>query len=189
MSKVTVILLKIRKKQHYQLLALIGIGVMMYISYEISHKVLLERMANLSESSEVRMTIYRVVIEAIKDNLWLGYGYGTFSESFNLYRDESLNRMLVLAHNTYLENIFELGLPAFLALFLSFLGLFIICIKGIMRRQRNWIYSLAGATATLLVAIHALSDFSLQMPAVAMTYSLVMGAACAQSISDRKSQD
>jgi len=40
-----------------------------------------------------------------------------------------------------------------------------------------------GISATVLVGIHSYFDFSLQMPAVAMTYACIMGIACAQSYS------
>ena len=54
------------------------------------------------------------------------------------------------------------------------------------RRRRDAVYPCIGFAATTLVAAHSLVDFSLQIPAVALTYSLLMGAACAQSWSTRK---
>jgi len=36
-----------------------------------------------------------------------------------------------------------------------------------------------------LIALHAAADFSLQVPAVAATYAMIMGAACAQCWSTR----
>jgi hypothetical protein len=41
---------------------------------------------------------------------------------------------------------------------------------------------------TILIGFHALFDFSIQIPAVAMTYSFLMGIACAGS-SRRKQSD
>ena len=35
--------------------------------------------------------------------------------------------------------------------------------------------------ASVLVGVHAMVDFSLQLPAVALLYALIMGVACAQS--------
>jgi hypothetical protein len=36
------------------------------------------------------------------------------------------------------------------------------------------------AACSVLVAVHSLVDFSLEMPANAATYALLLGAACAQ---------
>jgi O-antigen ligase len=87
------------------------------------------------------------------------------------------------AHNTWLENGFELGIPASLALFAALLGIALTCWRGVQRRHRDWVYPAAGVGASVLVGVHALVDFSLQIPAVAMLYALVMGIACAQSYS------
>ena len=40
-----------------------------------------------------------------------------------------------------------------------------------------------SVAASVLVALHALLDFSLQLPAVAVLYACIMGVACAQSYS------
>jgi hypothetical protein len=38
------------------------------------------------------------------------------------------------------------------------------------------------AACSVLVAVHALVDFSLEMPANAATYALLLGAGCAQAL-------
>ncbi|MEE8430492.1 MAG: prepilin-type N-terminal cleavage/methylation domain-containing protein [Candidatus Desulfatibia sp.] len=65
-------------------------------------------------------------------------------------------------------------------------GLGLTCVFGIRRRQRDWVYPSVGVAATILVVIHSLVDFSLQIPAVAITYACIMGVACAQSYSSRQ---
>jgi len=59
-----------------------------------------------------------------------------------------------------------------------------ICMRGVWVRRRHWIYPALGVAATALVGIHALVDFSLQIPAVAYLYALMMGGAVAQSKSN-----
>ena len=87
------------------------------------------------------------------------------------------------AHNTWLENAFELGVPAALALYLALGGLVMTCLRGVTRRHRDWVYPATGVAASVLVGLHALLDFSLQLPAVAILYACIMGIACAQSYS------
>jgi O-antigen ligase len=88
---------------------------------------------------------------------------------------------VIQAHNTYLENALELGVPAAAVLVLAVASLGVLCAVGVVRRNRDTIYPCVGLAATALVGVHAMVDFTLQTPAVAATYFMVMGAACAQS--------
>ena len=85
------------------------------------------------------------------------------------------------------KNLFELGWPAALILFACVAWLALICFRGLRSRGRDWVYPTTGLAATALVAMHALVDFSLQIPATAVTYAALMGAAVSQSFSSRRS--
>jgi hypothetical protein len=144
------------------------------------------RFDSITPEGEGRTMVYNLLAKANSENRWLGLGYGSFEESFRLYRDETISGLYDKAHNTYLENIFELGLFQAWALFLAILWLALVCLRGVWVRRRNWIFPAIGVAATVLVGAHALVDFSLQIPAVAFTYALIMGAAVAQSLPTRK---
>ena len=147
---------------------------------------IIDRLDATSLDNEGRFLVYDILYKANAENRWLGVGYGSFFKSFRLYRDESIIGYFDMAHNTYLENIFELGLLQASALFISIALVALICLRGIWVRRKNWIYPAIGFSASLLVGAHALVDFSLQIPAVAYTYALIMGAATAQAIPSRK---
>ena len=49
------------------------------------------------------------------------------------------------------------------------------------RRRRNVALPCAGLAACALVAVHSIVDFSLQTPAVAASFALLLGVALAQS--------
>lgn len=157
--------------------------------------ILVSRFEHLGANSADRLRVYQILWNAILDNPWLGYGYGSFEEAFPLYKTieiaGSKNIPLVwdYAHNTYLEIMFELGIPAALLLFLCFFKLVWTCLKGLFTRKRDLIFPAAGLAVTALVATHALVDFSIQIPAVAYTYALLMGASWAQSFSSRKGRN
>ncbi len=152
------------------------------LAFVLTSEVLLQRIDRLTMDSQGRADAYQLASVAISDNPVLGFGYGTFSDSFRLYRDDRLNKHFHRAHNTYLENAFELGWPAAAALLLCLAGLAALCWRGLRGRGRDWIYPATGLAASVLVGFHALFDFSLQMPAIAMTYACIMGVACAQSM-------
>ncbi len=151
------------------------------IAFYLTSEVLLDRINRTDITSEERLAVFANVDRGIADNPVLGFGYGTFASSFRFYDRNETPVHYDRAHNTWLEDTFELGLPAALALFLSILGLALICLRGIRRRHRDWIYPATGVAASVLVALHATVDFSLQLPAVAILYACIMGVACAQS--------
>jgi hypothetical protein len=90
-----------------------------------------------------------------------------------------------LSLSFYLENIFELGWPIAVILFLCVAWLTRRCFSGARNRGRDWVYPATGVAATVLVAIHSIVDFSLQIPGIAITYACILGVACAQSYSSR----
>ncbi|MGD8681891.1 MAG: O-antigen ligase family protein [Lysobacterales bacterium] len=155
------------------------------VAFFISNEILMQRFDDTEVDSQGRVFIYRDTVKGIADNPLLGYGYGAYEDAFHLYKSEDKVKNVDRAHNTYLEDIFELGLPAALCLFGAALGLLLTCLRGIARRERDWVYPAAGAGATVMVAVHATMDFGLQIPATAYLYALVMGVACAQSFSSR----
>lgn len=159
------------------------------VFFAVAGELLDQRLAATSLDREERPEVYELTLDAIEAAPMLGTGYGSFAEVFRFYRRDDIHNFYLKAHNTYLENALELGIPAALALFATFAGMAILTYRGLRRRQRAVIYPCTGFAATILVAVHSMVDFSLQIPAVAATYALLMGAACAQSWKTKSSQD
>jgi O-antigen ligase len=96
-------------------------------------------------------------------------------------RDAAIRGAYDKAHNTYLEDALEIGIPATALLLLS-LGIVLCrCVRGLARRNSGRMLAAIGAGAATLVGVHSLVDFSLQMPAVAVTFLMTLGLAAAQS--------
>jgi O-antigen ligase len=157
------------------------------IAFVLTSEVLLQRIDQITVDGNARIEVYGMTTDAIEDNPVLGFGYGTYADSFRLYRDDRLKAHFDKTHNTYLENIFELGWPAAGALFLCIAWLTLLCLMGAWNRGRDWVYPATGAAASVLVAVHSFFDFSLQMPGVAITYACILGVGCAQAFSSRSS--
>jgi O-antigen ligase len=155
------------------------------LAFYLTSEVLLDRINRTDITSEERVIVFENVRHGIGENPLLGFGYGTFADSFRLYDRVETPFHYDRAHNTWLENLFELGTPAALALFGALAGLALACLRGMRRRYRDWAFPATGVAASVLVGVHALLDFSLQIPAVAILYACIMGIACAQSWSSR----
>lgn len=148
-----------------------------------------ERLAATDLVVEQRPHVYLLTLQAIKAAPALGTGLGSFAEVFQFYRSPEVTSYFVRAHNTYLENVMELGVPAALALFAVFVGFAVVTFLGVRRRSFDGVYPCIGLAVTVQLAAHSLVDFPTQVPAITASYCLVMGAACAQSWSSRKPKD
>ena len=176
---------KIQKKSG--LLALVFLmALIAWLLFANSFDVLIKRLDRLDIESVGRANVNGLLNKAAAEPGFLGLGYGTFENSFRLYRDETINGFYDKAHNTYFENVFELGWVPAIALFLSIIWMALLCLRGVWVRRKNWIYPALGFASSVLVGSHAFTDFSLQIPAVAYTYALILGVGVAQSTSPHR---
>lgn len=144
-----------------------------------------DRLDSLSHDTEMRPKIDAALLRAIGDNDLTGTGLGSFAEIFPLYQPLTVVGFIDLAHDDYLENALELGVPAACLLFGAVLYLAGRCLAGVFRRRRDVIYPCAAVAATVLIGVHSALDFSMQIPAVAVTYAVLLGVGVAQSINSR----
>jgi len=144
----------------------------------------LARFENDGVEDAYRAQSWKVIVSGIETSPFLGHGFGTFPEAFPLYRDDRLpsRRFWDKAHNTYLELVLDTGIPATAVFLLGFAGLCAQCFKGLGRgyRERR-IFPAIGLAATVQVGAHSLIDFSMQIPAVAATYMVIIAIALTES--------
>ena len=153
--------------------------------FAVGGEITSERLRETDWGREERHQVYEMTLDRIRANPLLGTGYGTFADVFLAYRTENMRMPFDMAHNTYLENALELGVPAAALLLLSIGAALVRCIIGLRVRMRDTGFPVLGIGATALVGTHAFVDFSIQIPAVAITYAFILGLAVAQSWSAR----
>ena len=148
------------------------------------------RFALTGDAIAGRLAVYKLTIKGILLNPVLGVGFGAFADAFPIYRtvDTGFGGFWNAAHNIYLETAFGLGIPAAL-LFLTGLGW---CVRrvliGALTRRTQFSAPLAAASVSFVLLAHGLVDFSLQTPAIALTYAALLGFGCAQSWSRKEGQ-
>jgi O-antigen ligase len=172
-----------------------GIGVLMTVAGAVAMVLLillfgdalLGRLLSSGVSDSARLATYRITIKAIADAPVLGFGYGAFADTFALYRDQSMSSVGVweMAHNTYLEVWLGLGLVFGTLLIVAVCSLAWQCLVGGIRRIQNATPAIIGASCSVVVGLHAAVDFSLQVQAVTISYTALLGAGVAQSFSSR----
>jgi O-antigen ligase len=136
---------------------------------------------------ESRLAVYTIAMRSILGAPLLGYGYGTFADVFPMFRDQSVSTWgkWQMAHNTYLEVFQGLGVVFGSLLVASLVLLVLRCVKGAMTRQTNETMPCVAVSVAVLLSVHSLVDFSLQIQAISITFMAVLGAGVAQSASSR----
>ena len=138
---------------------------------------------------EGRQIAYAATLRAIADAPWLGTGLGTFRDVFEAYQPADLPKTWYHAHNSYLENALELGIPAAVLLALAPALAAVRCWQGVRTRRRDHHYAALGVAATVLVGLHAMLDFSLELAGVTVPYAVLLGVGLAQAYPTQARRD
>lgn len=169
------------------LLGMAAVAVMLLLAaLAIAGPVLLARLAPDMLIKDDRMGIWAATVQMIRDHPLTGQGLNSYDQLFPLYRSEDITRSYTRAHSTYLELAAELGLPAALLFFLSYLLIGVRLFKGVLIRRQQAIYPVIGLAVLAQAAAHSLVDFSFQTPANAAGLAILLGLGVAQSWSSRE---
>lgn len=138
-------------------------------------------------TTQARLAAAAITGKAIAARPLQGYGYGTFASVFPEFRDDTLplSGRWKEAHNSYLEAMLGLGVPMAIVLFLGFAWIVGTALRGALTRQRDRLAPAVAVAAALIVGLHALVDFSIQIQGVALAFAALLGAGYAQSWSSR----
>ncbi len=128
-----------------------------------------------NHSTAFRCYTWLATVEMVRDKPLLGVGPGTFEYSYPGYARAGYTRM---SHQSFLQLAAEAGVFALLAALVAGIGGVRLCL-WIARRQGSGAGALAAAAAGWLVglALHNLFDYSMYVPAVAVSAFAVLGAA------------
>jgi O-antigen ligase len=144
---------------------------------------LVNRLRSDGIASNDRLAVYALTWRAILDAPWTGTGYGAFQDVLKMYRDNTLPPPYFWdrAHDTYLELLQGLGIPVSVIFMLGTGSLVQRCASSSVTAREDVMAPLAAAAGSVIVFTHALVDFSLQVQAVALTWSALIGSGVAQS--------
>jgi O-antigen ligase len=145
--------------------------------------VMLRLSGHPSGDDAQRPIIWARALAAIAERPLSGHGYGSFESVFPGWQDprQIFAQSIDKAHNTYVELLFELGIPATLLLLAAPLAMLASCVRSLGREGREPIFTTTAIAVSAVVGAHALVDFSLQIPAIAVTYAALLGVGYAQS--------
>ncbi len=158
------------------------------VLFAINGQLLAVRFDDMAASGlrdDTRLMLWNAAWHMIHDAPLLGLGLGTYENAYPMYSDVMMPFIMNKTHNDYLELAAGWGLPAAILWWSSLAWLALICARGIFLRRRNRVYPMLAIGATVLVSVHSIFDFSLQMPAISLTYAVILGLGVAQAFSTR----
>jgi len=137
-----------------------------------------DRSENLAVDTASRQEIFAAHWAAFTAAPWTGYGLGTFSTLNQLIvtpANYDALKLLQALHNVYLHWLVEAGLAGSAAMF-ALIGYVLFLVSRAALRGAPGDMMLKGAVAaSLVLLIHGLSDYALQVPSIQATWACLLG--------------
>ena len=156
--------------------------VPLVIAVFLPTRELVLRFADLTATEEIsrddRIGIWKDTTKVIADYVWTGTGLGAYERGLYRHKIVAPTRTVDFAHNDYLQALAELGIPG--AVPAAALAILILSrlVSGVLRREsKNPEWATGLLAALLAIAVHSLADFNLYIPANALTFAWLSGAA------------
>jgi hypothetical protein len=159
----------------------LGIGAVLAVAVVFAGRAGLR--VQMRGIEDERFCMFPRIVDAARDHLALGAGFGAFEDVFAAYRDPvcGVERIWDRAHNSYLEAVVGLGLPFVLVAGAAVVALIAVLVTGLRTRVHQRYVPAVGIACLVLVAVHGLVDFSLQIPGFAVVLVSVLAAAATVS--------
>jgi hypothetical protein len=138
---------------------------------------------------EIRLCAYGSTLRAFLDNFLIGTGLGTFDVTFPIYRDGQclgLEGIWNRAHSAYLEGFLGLGIILAPILAVAYFVILRGLLIGLSRRRRFRFAAAAGLGGLILVTLHSLVDFSIQIPGFAIFFAAFLAASLTLALGRQK---
>jgi len=146
-----------------------------------------ERLGSVERDTDVRLQLYAQVLDMIRARWATGFGGGSFEVAYTLFHREPVSPDLVWhkAHSTYLALWSELGVFAgtLPILILALIGFGAARLVGL--RRSDWWLPLIAVSALVVIAMHSLVDFSMEISGNVYLVLLVLALGTAQRSAQR----
>jgi len=166
------------------LLSLVGVLAV----FSVFGERILLRLEHQGLIDQARLCAYQSIWTAIaQGKWWLGTGLGTFADIFPAYRQPAcgLYGHWEMAHSVFLEGLLTLGVLFLACAALAYYVLIKAFAHGVVHRRRYRYVPLTCLGILLMLTLHSLVDFSLQIPGFALAAAAVLGSGAAVSLRSR----
>lgn len=136
----------------------------------------LDRLGSVGEDTGIRFSLYEQVVEMIGLRPLTGFGGGSFELAYPIYQHLPVSPDLVWerAHNTYLASWSQLGLIFGTLPILVYAILAMDMLRSHLRMDAPRSATIVALSTLAIVGIHAVADFSLEIPAISLLVIVVL---------------
>jgi O-antigen ligase len=176
-------------RRRSSLLTALGFGALVLCGAALLVHFYIERLRHRLEIEgfvdEGRACTYEATWRAVQEHFWQGTGLGTFQDIFPRYRllQCGLDGHWNMAHNLFLEGMLSLGAVVFvLCCLIVYTFLLHAYARGVRKRRQMRFVPLSCLGILVILTLHSLVDFSMQIPGLAVFAGSVLGAGAAVSL-------
>ncbi|HXH38950.1 MAG TPA: O-antigen ligase family protein [Thermoanaerobaculia bacterium] len=129
--------------------------------------------------SDLRLTLWRLSIDAWRQFPLAGSGLGTYREAFRRIQPRGFDYYVEFAHSDPLQLLVTGGLAGFILGAIAFAALSIALASSWRREEHREesAFLLAGIGALFALTLHGLVEFNMSIPAIPATLAAVLGFA------------
>ncbi|MBI2215524.1 MAG: O-antigen ligase family protein [Acidobacteria bacterium] len=138
--------------------------------------------------SDLRVTLWRLSIEAWRDFPIFGSGLGTFREAFRRVQPAGTNLLVEQAHHDALQMLVTGGVVGLALSAFAIVTIGCLLARGAIsnRHREGSAWSLAGLGAIVALTLHGLVEFNFSIPAIPATLAIVTGLAWGSAREEEK---
>lgn len=163
-------------------LSALGLAVLFTFVVFNPSSPLLTRLSQSERSFEDRQVIFAAHMSSLKSSPVIGYGPGSFDALNRTAQTHENIRALMpvrALHNTYLHTLQEVGIVGFVLISAVIGTAILVQIHGLFVRRRHTLELAGLVCASLFVLLHCSVEYSLQEPAFALFWAVLLGIATA----------
>nr|WP_246705047.1 O-antigen ligase family protein [Rhizobium sp. SG570] len=164
------------------------VSLMSIIAVVVAQKVIYR--IGAQSVDQARLCTYASTAQAVWNNWPLGSGFGSFADVFPAYRSaqcSGIEGIWDAAHNSYLEGALGLGIVFVVVLGVALITLGWAFAIGLLERRRYHFAPAIGLASLVLVVLHSLIDFSMQIPGNAMFFAALLAGCVTISLGEKTS--
>lgn len=138
---------------------------------------------------DARWAVYQAAFASVAERPWLGSGLGSFPDVFPALRSSEMpiTGIWEMAHSTTLEIAIEMGVPIAIVIAGCALISVLILLQASRRAPVREFNFLAAATGiAVFTFLHAIVDFSLQVPGFSTVFAVLLGCALARALAPER---
>lgn len=160
----------------------IALVVLLVLGVAAGGTGVIERAIFLVGAMEIRLAIYAQAVQMIAERPFLGWGLDAFTPAYEMTRIPGIrtDRVVMLAHSSYLTNWLELGLVFGSVTILCGAMVAVGLVRRLMQRKTHIAMPAAALGVLVVAAVHSTMDFSLEIPANTLAFLAIVGLGLAR---------